>query len=400
MDPVDSILVVDDDPTQIAILTAYFSSMQVAEILHARDGAHALEILDRHPKPVGLIVSDLKMPNMDGYELIRLLKSRGFKGRIALFSGHQKELIENAANLARMYGLDVIGHISKPLTKSSLDKVFGSRKSSEAGRANADGTWPLKEDVSAALDKGLFVPFYQPKVDLLTGSISGAEALVRWIDPERGVVSPGLFLPIATNSGLMGRLTIAIVECVIEDMQRPEWAGMKIAINIPPGMLSDITLPDIFMNRIGKVGLKTSQFCLEITESTVLDLDPATLEVLSRLRIHGFEISIDDFGTGASNISNLRMFPFNELKIDQSFINNVLTDAFSAETVNASVSLARMMNMRVVAEGIERKEVFDYVKAKGVHQAQGYLIAKPMPADQITEYFSHPHSWMRSIAAA
>ncbi len=391
-----NVLLIDDDPTQIAILTAYLSSLRISKITSASDGQKALDLLASSVHETDVIFTDLRMPNMDGYVFLKHLGDLGFKGQIIIISGHEHVLLESAASLGKMYGLNIAGQIRKPLTKQALDRLLATRKED----TNHNG--PRSSDVmsSEAILNGIandeFIPFYQPKVDLLSGKIVGAEALARWQHPELGSISPAAFIPIAEADGSIQAISIKIFDHLVNDLAQggAAWKDKKIAFNLPPQMIRDETLPETLISRLNKAGVSSKNICIEITENGFIDFDHITVEVLSRLRIMGFDLSIDDFGTGAASIANLKMFPYTELKIDQSFIGNVLTDAFSAETVRTSISLARQLGLRIVAEGIETHDVLQYVKSRGIDQAQGYLFAKPMPVADVNELFENPMGWM------
>jgi EAL domain-containing protein (putative c-di-GMP-specific phosphodiesterase class I) len=150
--------------------------------------------------------------------------------------------------------------------------------------------------------------------------------------------------------------------------------------------LKFIDLPDLLAERIDANGLERTQFIFEITESSLLEKSATPMEVLARMRIMGFELSIDDFGTGHSNIENLRDFPFNELKIDRSFVTNLDTDEFSQESVRASIQLSKKLGLRIVAEGIETQNVLKMITKMGVDQVQGHLIGRPMPPDDFKNW--------------
>jgi EAL domain-containing protein (putative c-di-GMP-specific phosphodiesterase class I)/ActR/RegA family two-component response regulator len=396
-----SILIVDDDPTQIAILHAYFTSARAGNIHQAGDGNSALAIVNSLTEPLDLIVSDLGMPGMDGFEFLRHLKATAFSGKIALFSGHDHALIENAASLARIHGLKIVGQLKKPLTKRALDMIFSTEQNSAAMPSARGSISVAIDDVIKGIQEKQFIPYYQPKIDFLSGKVVGAEALARWRLADNSIISPAHFIALAEQNNLIEGITMSILDSVLDDINREKatWNGAKISINLPPAMLNDVRLPDTINRKLAEKDVRPSSICFEITESGILEFNPSTLEILSRLRIAGFDLAIDDFGTGAANISNLRMFPYSELKIDQSFINNILTDAFSEETVRVSLSLARQLNMRVVAEGIESQRIFDHIKSKGIDQAQGYFIGRPMPAKQMNHQFADRHAWLAKTTA-
>jgi EAL domain-containing protein (putative c-di-GMP-specific phosphodiesterase class I) len=162
----------------------------------------------------------------------------------------------------------------------------------------------------------------------------------------------------------------------------------KIAVNISSEMVGNIALPEQICERLNSKGLTVKDISIEVTEDSVLNLDASTLEVISRLRVLGFDVAIDDFGTGSSNIQTIRDFPFSELKIDRSFISDILTNMFSRETVNAAVFLAREQNMKIVAEGIEDRKTWDLIRKLGIEYAQGYFLAKPMSIDNFQGFMA------------
>ncbi len=393
-----STLLIDDDPTQIAILRAYLASMKLDGVVDASDARDALKwFAPGSDADIRLVFTDLGMPNMDGFEFLKHLAKIEFVGDVVIISGHENILLESAASLGKMYGLSIKGQIRKPMTKQALDRLFTEMDQPMVRDRLAKPSGLTREQLTAAIANKKIFPFYQPKVDLLNGRIVGAEALARWKLDNGNQISPGDFIPFAESCGLIKEVSVLILDSVLADIaeNRDSWGDKKIAINLPPEMIRDTSLPDLLVERLERYDISSENICIEITEGGVLDFDPMSVEVLSRLRIKGFDISIDDFGTGAANISNLKVFPYSEMKIDQSFINNVLTDAFSAETVRTSISLARQLGLRIIAEGIENEEVLQYAKARGIDQAQGFLFSRPVPAEAITEMFKSPLSWIR-----
>ncbi len=386
-----SVLLVDDDPTQIAILTAYFVGQNVTTIMSAKDASEALTTLAQHLDSVDLVVTDLQMPNMDGVEFLRHLKTLGYDKNMAIVSCLSRDIIDHTAHLAKMHGLNIIGCIKKPLTRKLLDAVF--QKQLEEISALA----PLKDqsftlvEFTGAMRAGEIIPHYQPKIDLRSGKVVGAEALARWPRDNATPVSPVVFIDYAEKNGMIEELTFRLFESVLIDLKRilAIDPGQKIAVNLSPIMMPNIKLPDQIDQLMKEVGIRPANISFEVTESSVLDLDTNTLEVLSRLRISGFDVAIDDFGTGSANIQTLKNFPYSELKIDQSFIKNVTTNKFSSETVRVSIALARQMDMKIVAEGVHNDDILQFVRASGIEQAQGFHLAKPMSAQDFSRLLSH-----------
>lgn len=385
-----SVLVVDDDPTQIAILNAYFASMKIAKMYHARDPLVALDILREHQEKIDWVISDLQMPNMDGLEFLRHLKELDYKGRLVIFSGLGETLVDHAARLAKMHQLQLVGQLTKPLTKSSMDTVFLKTKNEPITEVQNDDVVITREVFLHAMRAGEICPFYQPKVEIKTGRITGAECLARWIRPDGKFVSPVQFIKFAEDNDCITELTFSLFQAALDDIRvfLQSDANQQFAINLSPNMVLDITLPDTLRTMVGNAGISASNISFEVTENTILDLDVTTLEVLSRLRIHGFEVAIDDFGTGSSNIQTLRDFPYSELKIDRSFVSTATINQFSAKTVYAAFSFAKELNMRTVAEGVEHQEDWNFVRDAGIDHMQGYIVSKPLKAMAYIDFLS------------
>ncbi len=384
----NSVLIVDDDPIQIAILTAYFSGLNLKTILGAKNSVAALEILANHPDNIDLIVSDIQMPGMDGIEFMRYLKAIKYTGGLAIISGVKANLLDHAARLATLHELRLIGSISKPLNKSNLDKLFLQSPTPSVDVLPAIQPKFTGSDFVSAMQNGSIAPYYQPKIDVVSGRAIGAEALARWLSPEYGIISPDKFIPFAEENGFIEELTFVIFEKVLSDigaLVRID-PNLKIAFNLSPRLINNVRLPEQIFSRLNSWNVESKSVSFEITENSILDLDPATLEVLSRLRIYDFDVAIDDFGTGSANIHTLKDFPYSELKIDKSFISTMTTDRFSNETVVAAIALARERDMQIVAEGVEDRNTWDIIREMGIEYAQGFHFAKPMTTGKFRNY--------------
>lgn len=383
----DQILLVDDDPLLLMVLSGYFANKGIPKILTASDPLQAIDILAQHGENISLVISDIQMPNMDGLEFLRHLASIRYAGEVALVSSVKNDLLEHSAQLAKMHKLNLIGHVNKPVSKEKLDAVFHDRVSKEKISNPGSSVSISKSDLIDAIENGDIFPNYQPKYNLALNKITSSEALIRWQQRDGQFVSPELFIPLAIESGIIEELTFCLFKSVLSDMKlftmlNPE---AKVAVNLEPVMVANTDLPNKIIGMVNEAGLSSDNIAFEVTERSIMNLDPATLEVLSRLRISGYDIAIDDFGTGSSNIQTLRDFPYSELKIDRAFIKDILHNKFSQETVRASVNFARELGLSVVAEGVENAETLQFVKDQGVDCVQGYYLAKPMPAPQFAE---------------
>ncbi len=237
----------------------------------------------------------------------------------------------------------------------------------------------LEADLRKAFMDGDLDLHYQPLVSFGTGRVTGFEALLRWTHPERGPVPPATFVPVAEETGLIGPIGDWAIRKACADAAR--WpSDVKVAVNLSPVQFangSDIVA--VVAQSLASSGLTPDRLGLEVTESLLLDDDERTLDTLHTLRRLGVRISLDDFGTGYSSLSYLVRFPFDRLKIDQSFVRGMLASDHCAHIVRAVVSIARQFDMTTVAEGVETQEQFDRLREEGCDEAQGYLISRPRP---------------------
>ena len=247
----------------------------------------------------------------------------------------------------------------------------------------------LLTDLRQALQQGELRLFLQPKLDTATGRVVAAEALVRWQHPERGLVPPMQFIPFAEQTGFVRQLTLWMFEEVARmwrSLQPPDGAHLRIAINLSTRDLLDLEFPARLQGIMAAHGVSASAFCLEITESAIMD-DPQRAEsTLNKLADAGFKLSIDDFGTGYSSLAYLKRLPVSELKIDKSFVMGMEQDESDAKIVRSTVDLAHNLGLTVVAEGVENDHILQRLRELQCDEAQGYFISKPMPADQFARW--------------
>ena len=244
------------------------------------------------------------------------------------------------------------------------------------------------QDLDAALVNRQFVLHYQPKIDVETGAIFGAEALVRWEHPTRGMLYPDAFLPVVEQSGLMNAVTRLVLESAVIQLASWREAGLalSVAVNLSASDLLDDSLAERIAGLLDRHGVPAGALELEITESVIM-IDPKrACEVLEALRALGLRIAVDDYGTGYCALAYLRDLPIDELKIDRSFIANVTTDPRSAAIVRSTIELAHALGLKVVAEGIENKHALDALTAFGCDYAQGYHFSRPVPAEAFTAW--------------
>jgi diguanylate cyclase (GGDEF)-like protein len=301
--------------------------------------------------------------------------------------GEEAELLLRRANSAMLR--------AKGSGKDNIQLYASARDAAVAERI------ALETELRRAVPAGELVLHYQPKVELATGRFAGAEALVRWDHPQRGLLPPASFIPLAEDSALIVVLgeRVLLQACLQARIWREAGFGdMTVAVNLAARQLRDGRIVDTVRQALHTTGLMPSSLELEITESSIMhDIDHAT-SVLHELKNLGVTISIDDFGTGYSSLSALRNFPVDKLKIDRSFIHEIETVPSAAAVVLAVISFARTLGMRVIAEGVETVGQAAFLHRHGCDEIQGYLVARPLPADQLQERFRQPAAMPWSVA--
>ena len=337
------------------------------------------------------IILDLSMPDQDGIEVIRYLAEAGCRAALVLMSGLDSGVLATAERLARERGLTVIGALTKPIEVATLEELLDQVPSAD-GKTVQTLTVPTEpsnsipaEELAIAIREGQIVPWFQPRIRLEDMSFVGVEALARWQHPDRGLIPPDKFIQLAENNYLIDALTDTMVNQSLAAVAGWQQMGLTVdvSINYAAPSLADLNLPDDLSRRVSSHGLTANRVTVEITESSVLTELQNSLDVLTRLRMKGFKLSIDDFGTGFSSMQQLQNIPFTELKIDQSFVKRALGDADAKAIVETTVELGRRLDMSVIAEGVEDLETLELLHRCDCEQIQGYFIAKPMPGDQI-----------------
>ncbi|OIN12180.1 EAL domain-containing response regulator [Oceanisphaera psychrotolerans] len=389
------VLIVDDDLFSLKLMAHMVRQQGDYRVDTCESARRSLErILSREQNP-DLILMDLNMPEMDGLELIRRLGDFGYGGALALVSGQSKRILRASEELSRSYDINVLGHLEKPVCSTQLSLMLGRLEINEPKPPPKKHPFTM-EDILSAVENREFINYYQPKVSLSDGEVKGVEALVRWRHPEHGIIFPDQFIHLVEHYGYINELTRLVLENALDDARLWRGAGdpFTVAINISMLSLASLGFMDSLYPLIYSKGMSPGDFVFEITESRVLDDRRQPLEILTRLKLKGFELAIDDFGTAYSNLSKLSDYPFGELKIDRSFIHGITDSRSKATFYHACLALAREYGMTVVAEGVETREDWAFLKSTGCDVAQGYFISRPIPADDIAAWLS---GWKASV---
>jgi diguanylate cyclase len=256
---------------------------------------------------------------------------------------------------------------------------------SESERDTADRDVSLLGELDAAIGEGEITVAYQPKLHIASGAVVGVEALVRWRHPVRGFMSPDLFIPLAERSGRIAGLTLHVLERTLADLRGWDAGGIRIgaAVNISAKLLDDAEFLDAAGQAIAAGGIDPRRLTLEVTESAAMHDPAGAVRALQALKALGVAVSMDDYGTGLSTLSYLKTLPLDELKLDRSFVQFAHQNRSDAVMVRSTVDLAHELGLKVVAEGVEDEGCLDYLRSIGCDIAQGYLIGRPMPADDL-----------------
>lgn len=383
------VMLIDDDPFILNYLTRLLSSRGVMHIRFAGEGKAALAELQQESGEIDVMVCDLNMPGMDGVEFLRHLADAGYTGALIIISGNA-DLLPTIYELAQAHGLRILGTLAKPFTPQRFfDILYLQLGERRQARPRSKVPMLRPTDVADGLRLGEFVPWFQPKVDAHTLKPYGAEALARWQRPDGSVISPFAFVPLMEVHGLIDELFITMLGQTLAAarvLHENGFGDVKLAVNLAASTLGTLNLPDIIDQQLQQHQVSPDKLILEITESGLMHDARIGLDVLLRLRLKGIGLSIDDFGTGYSTIDQLRRLPFTELKVDQSFVASAAKNPASQIILQSSIELARRLNLRTVAEGVENEQDLDMIRNLGCDVVQGFLVAKPMPLPQFIEW--------------
>lgn len=383
-------LVAEDHEFQRRMVVTMLAGLGAKIVHEAPDGRAALIIIQDTDRPIDIVISDLDMPGMDGMEFLRHLSESRVATSVILISALERKLLASIETMTKMYGVTLLGVVEKPLTAEKLQPLIKLHKpvQAEPERPKAAGpTFTLKEIV-AALKNNEFEPFFQPKIDLATGRIKGAEALARWRHAQHGIVAPYAFIQPLEDNDLIDELTWLMLSKAAACCSSWRAAGVDatVSVNLSLKSLGDVKIADRVTELVRNQHLDPRHMILELTESAAATDVGKALENLARLRMKGFGLSIDDYGTGYSSMQQLTRIAFTEIKIDQSFVTNVANQESLKVILESSLDMAKKLNIVAVAEGVETQADWDLLRQLGCDLAQGYFIARPMAAEAYLDW--------------
>lgn len=390
------ILVVDDSVVQRNHVIEVCGRFGIEQIDGAENGEDAVNKLKQ--KEYDLAFIDLEMPVMDGIELVRAIAAEKLVESVIILSSKDPVLILSVGTMAESDGLKVLGTFQKPILQEHLECSL--KRLLESAGATEEATEESQMNAQELLDgiqSNQLGLVYQPKLQVEGLLLKGVEALARWEHPEHGVIPPARFIPVAERFGLIQTLTDHLFDIALR--QKSEWKKMglnvDLAFNLSPLSISDKNLADHVSAMVDCYQIKASEVILEITENAVAGELSAAIESLAKLRLKGFKVAIDDYGTGFANTQQLSRVPATELKLDRSMIDNVATRPQNQAIVRSTLQLAKDLDLNTIAEGVETLEDFRFLKEEGVDQVQGYYFAKPMKNDKLIEWLKTNLSQIR-----
>jgi EAL domain-containing protein (putative c-di-GMP-specific phosphodiesterase class I)/ActR/RegA family two-component response regulator len=385
------ILILDDEPLMLRLLSHQLKDLGFVHIVTSDNGLDALAKV-AEDFPPDLILLDLNMPEMDGAEFVRRLVEHSFAGCLVLVSGEQERVLHMAERLIRAHNIEVLGHLAKPCSMIGLSAIMERAIAYRIEKPAASRKLYSQAALRDAIRSRQLVNYYQPEVNVRNGELVCVETLVRWLHPQDGLVFPDQFIGVAEEGGLIDELTYEVVRNAFSQLRRWQLGGLRtrLAVNVSMDNLSSIDFAERVSEMAINAGVSPQDVMLEVTESRLMLDQRAPLEVLTRLRMKRFGLAIDDFGTGHSSMSQLRNIPFDELKIDRSFIHGAWKDRTARAIYDASLALGKQLGMLVVAEGVEDLQDWNLLRDTKCDLAQGYFIARPMPPEAMPTWVS---SW-------
>ena len=394
------ILILDDDTFMLKLLSRMLAKLGYTAITTCDNGSDALQKIDHADTCPDLILLDLNMPDMDGIEFVRYLVDREYHGKLVLVSGEDERMLKTAEKLVHAHKIPMLGYLHKPVDPNKLSEILlGWEVDALTHPLSASNKAYSADDIKSAITNQELVNYYQPKVSIATGDVIGVETLVRWHHPQDGVIMPDRFIHIAEKNNLIDDLTRLVLTQAI--VQAGEWhrngQTLRVSINVTMDNLASLTFQDMVVNLVHENNLPPQKIVIEITESQVMGPDARIpLEILTRLRLKRFHLSIDDFGTGHSSLAQLRDIPFNELKIDQGFVHRAWADDTLRAIYDASLAMGKQLGMDIVAEGVEDRNDWELLRQTECDMAQGNFISKPLLPDDLPRWMEEWQNRVRT----
>jgi len=335
------------------------------------------------------IALDLVMPDMDGVQVLAELARRACGAKIIITSGMGVRVLDAAGRAGNERGLNIVGVLAKPFSATALRELLFTEQgpAARARGPSAEHFHPTEAELRRALENHEFRVVYQPRVECSTGDLAGFETLARWIHPQRGLVMPDCFIPLMESSGLIDLLTDSVLDQALAwfsgfPLGRDDaFATVSLSVNVSAQTFADPTFLERITALCVKFDVAPQRIIFEVTETNHMDDSVTSLDLMTRVRMKGFQLSIDDFGTGYSSLLQLVRLPFSEIKVDKSFVTSAMRSIEARTVVKSIVDLGRSLGLKSAAEGVEDTQTLDLLRRFGCDLAQGFVIARPMDGD-------------------
>jgi len=379
-----SCLIVDDDRFMLKTLEVLLQQIGITKTYTSDNAQDALKYIANQNNHIDIIISDLNMPEMDGIQLLRHLGGLGVAMGIILVSGEDPRLLQSVKTLGETFDLMVLGTLGKPVAKQELKGLIEQYEPSADTPPTGPAAMVFADELKMAIANHEIKVHYQPQISLIDGRIVGVEALARWNHPEKGAISPSIFIGIAEKYNMIKALTNQIFELSLTQAShwRSQGFDINLSVNFSAQALTQLDMPESIFDQLQGTALRPHNLTIEITESTLASDISVALDILTRLRLKGFGLSIDDFGTGFSSLEQLQQIPFTELKVDRSFVHNANANKACQVILESSIALTKKLGIKSVAEGVESEADLKLVNSQGCDIVQGFYFAKPMPPEE------------------
>ena len=377
-------LVAETDTAERMATAVMLGHLGAVNITQAPDGHTALRCFQNSFNPtIDIAVIDLALPGMDGLELIRSLAALKTQARLIVTGAQSGSLMFSVETMAQAYGVELLGAITKPVSVAKLESLLNNYVPPAVVTDQPKGPAFSFAQIGIGLQARQFEPFFQPKIELETGQVKGLEAFARWRHPEFGVLGPSSFIGALEQNNRVDFLDWSMIEKSVERCRYFHDRGLpiSISINLSPVTLAHPQFIQQITACVERHRVLPGYVTFEMPESSVLVSDPSFIERLVRLRMMGYGLAIDDYGTGRSNLQLLARVPFSELKIDRSFVDGASKKRALSVVLSTCLGLARSLERQSVAVGVETRQDWDFLQRLGCTYAQGYHIAKPMEAE-------------------
>ncbi len=383
------VLVIDDDPDVRFFITETLLGLGCPTVSMAGSGAEALRVLQS--KPIEMIFSDIRMPGMDGIELIRKIAKMGYRGGIAFLSECPQQMQQAAASIAEGYGLKFIRTLDKQrIQPGAMERVLQDNAKRTSPLRLASKSFSHEDDIRRAIADEEMSFVVLPKVSMQEGRCVSAELLCRWKHPSKGEISPEMFLDkLVRTPALYEPFQAYLLKGAAELIKRlveQQYDFATINLNMPLSAFTKLDDCEAFQKKLRELDVTPEHIQLEINNHNGYAATILTAEALARLRLQGVDLALDNFGVRQSSYDLLNMLPVNELKLEKRFVQRMTTDKLAYQYVKTTIALAHELDLQVTAVGVDSAAHWAMLKNMGCDYAQGFYIAKPVPMDEFIDW--------------